>query len=367
MRPFLVLILAAAAVPAPPARADGAAIYVEQCATCHGKDGGGDGPLAADLQFRPRAFKEGKFAFGDTPEAIARTVRSGIPGQEKMRMPAFREVLTEAEVAEVVAYVSTLFPARRTRVPADLRLDVRDQARIVRGILPGLRKGDPPRARGMLVGVPSGFTFEYALDDFRLVAVRRGLFVDRSDWMDRGGQPLTPLGTPVLRLAEPEGWKPFALESGDGSARLRSTATHGAGAELRFEIVDRSGKVRAHGLERPRPVVVEGGAGIVQELELRAAGERARIRCSLAFPVPMTAVEPSVEEGWWVLGTSEGTFVCVRIDAPGGTPEAVPAGDARALDVVVEVGDAPVVVRRTLIVRKDADPERLRAMSAELR
>jgi hypothetical protein len=57
----------------------------------------------------------------------------------------------------------------------------------------------------------------------------------------------------------------------------------------------------------------------------------------------------------------------VRIDAPGGTPEAVPAGDARALDVVVEVGDAPVVVRRTLIVRKDADPERLRAMSAELR
>jgi len=378
MRLIPSLILAAASAATTSAWADGAGLYVEHCATCHGKDGGGDGPLAADLQFRPRAFKEGKFAFGDTPDALARTVRSGIPGQEKMRMPAFREVLSEAEVGEVVAYVRTLFPSLPAAAPEDLRLGVRDAAKIVRGILPGLREGDPPRARGMLVGLPSGFTFEYALDDFRLVAVRRGAFVDRSDWQGRGGQPLTPLGTPILTLAEPARWSPFAfgttLEVGKlppmtfepAVAKLRSTTTSGKGAELRYDLVDRAGKVRAQVVERPRGAVVHGEAGIVQELDLRATGGVV-VRFSIAFATPDGGTKGSGGAGGWsLIGCDGGPVFYVRSDLPEGSTSAWTIGDSLgSVEADVLVGTDPVTIRRTVVPLKDPTPERLRRLTGE--
>jgi mono/diheme cytochrome c family protein len=92
---------------------DGAALYREHCASCHGKDGGGDGVLANDLRFKPRAFKEGRFAFGNTADAMAKTVMSGIPGQDMARMPAFKSVLSETEIDAVVTYVRTLMAHRK--------------------------------------------------------------------------------------------------------------------------------------------------------------------------------------------------------------------------------------------------------------
>src|SRR5262249_22448390 len=82
--------------------ADGAVVYRENCAACHGKEGHGDGDTAPTLKYKPRDFREGKFAFGNTPGAMVKTVMSGIPGEETARMPAFKSVLTAEDIDAVV-------------------------------------------------------------------------------------------------------------------------------------------------------------------------------------------------------------------------------------------------------------------------
>ena len=60
------------------------ATFVELCAPCHGVNGDGKGTTELD---RPaRSCADGGFSFGNTSEALSRTLRSGIPGTP---MPAF--------------------------------------------------------------------------------------------------------------------------------------------------------------------------------------------------------------------------------------------------------------------------------------
>jgi mono/diheme cytochrome c family protein len=384
--------------------ADGKALYAEHCASCHGKDGGGDGVLAADLRFKPRAFKEGKFAFGNTPDAMAKTVRSGVPGREVPQMPAFKDVLSDEDVAAVVTYVRTLMPPMPELTPADMKMEVRETAKVVRGILAPLADGEKPIPRGLLVGLPSGFSFEYANEDrFHLVAVRRGEFLTRSDWEGRGGRPLTPLGTPLWSAPAPEQWIPFAVadpppdgehaEFAFAQTRLRETAVRGRAVDLELELLDAAGHARARVTERPREISISGGAGVVQEFTIRATAGRVAVLCSLAIgsdpkralPAPpevtkeLTADMPPLVRhgteqmgvmgatGWWVAAPPGGGFACVRIDAP---DEAIVGNDNEdshdCVDVQVVVGADPVVVRRTVIFRPDATLAQLGAMTREL-
>ncbi|GMV09413.1 MAG: hypothetical protein AMXMBFR55_11470 [Gemmatimonadota bacterium] len=66
----------AAAVPG------GCALYrANGCASCHGADGRGDGPIAATLDPRPRDFRDARaFRNGIDTAAIAQTLATGIPG-----------------------------------------------------------------------------------------------------------------------------------------------------------------------------------------------------------------------------------------------------------------------------------------------
>jgi len=105
---------------------DGATVYRENCAACHGKEGHGDGPTAAELKYKPRDFREGKFAFGNTPGAMVKTVMSGIPGEEQARMPAYKSVLSSEEIDAVVAYVRTMMPVEPAPTPTDMKLEPRD-------------------------------------------------------------------------------------------------------------------------------------------------------------------------------------------------------------------------------------------------
>jgi mono/diheme cytochrome c family protein len=187
----LVLIL----VPAVAARdddgqgPDAVALFARNCATCHGLDGSGTGPSVLD---RPaRNFKEGGFSFGNTAEAIARTLAHGIPGSP---MPSFEGVLSEVERRALAEYVVTLGPPVKEVSEAETIMVVKDRPLIVRGILPPLVEGGPKIPRGLLVGLPDGLTFEYDVDGVRLLAVRQGDFVKRTDWGGRGGTPLEPLG-----------------------------------------------------------------------------------------------------------------------------------------------------------------------------
>jgi len=56
-------------------------LYAENgCASCHGPEGRGDGPVAHTLDPRPRDFHDAAaFKRGGEVEAIARTLATGIP------------------------------------------------------------------------------------------------------------------------------------------------------------------------------------------------------------------------------------------------------------------------------------------------
>ena len=78
-------------------------LFVTNCAACHGETGDGKGTTELD---RPaRSFQDGGFSFGNTPEALFKTISTGIPGSP---MPAFDASLKEAERRLLASYVVTL-------------------------------------------------------------------------------------------------------------------------------------------------------------------------------------------------------------------------------------------------------------------
>ncbi|MFQ5693863.1 MAG: c(7)-type cytochrome triheme domain-containing protein, partial [Nitrospinota bacterium] len=65
----------------------GKAVYLRACAVCHGEEGDGKGPLAAQLNPKPRDFTTGLFKFRTTPSSslptdfdIFRTITNGVLG-----------------------------------------------------------------------------------------------------------------------------------------------------------------------------------------------------------------------------------------------------------------------------------------------
>jgi mono/diheme cytochrome c family protein len=92
----------------------GRVIYSRICAACHGRDGKGDGPGAAELDPWPRDFTAGKYRIrstlsGEPPQRsdIEGAVHRGMPGTA---MPAFGGLLTDDEIADVVGFILTLGP-----------------------------------------------------------------------------------------------------------------------------------------------------------------------------------------------------------------------------------------------------------------
>jgi len=94
----------------------GKKVYFKRCVWCHGVEGGGDGPSADRLFTRPRNFIQGTFKIrwtdsGQLPRDIdlERTVKNGLPGSA---MPAWGEVLSDADVKAVVQFVKSLVQDR---------------------------------------------------------------------------------------------------------------------------------------------------------------------------------------------------------------------------------------------------------------
>lgn len=89
----------------------GRAVYAKSCAACHGDMGDGRSPAAAYLAPRPRDFTSGTFKFRSTPNGELPTdadlllvIDQGVPGTS---MPAWKDVLSASERADVVAYIKT--------------------------------------------------------------------------------------------------------------------------------------------------------------------------------------------------------------------------------------------------------------------
>jgi mono/diheme cytochrome c family protein len=263
---------------------DARALFQQHCAVCHGERGDGQG--SAKLERPARSFQAGGFSYGNTPEALARTITFGIPGTP---MPAFESTLAAAEREELAAYVLSLGPPIEPVDRDQTVLRVAATPLVVRGHLPPIAEGLPEHPRGLLIGRPEGVTFEYRADDVRLLGLRQGEFVERRDWTGRGGSALLPLGAVVELI---EGGEPRALFRGSGgteyAARLEGTWVAGdeAGVAYRLEL---EGVPKAHVREVPRPSGNSAGSGYrrafrivaVEDLELVvrlfAFGERRRI------------------------------------------------------------------------------------------
>ena len=100
---FLAAGTAAAAAPASPER--GAAIFQAHCVLCHGPEARGCGPAARLYTPRPANLT----ASTRSPEYKAAMIRGGGASMGRSpAMPAWGGELSDADIADVVAHLSTL-------------------------------------------------------------------------------------------------------------------------------------------------------------------------------------------------------------------------------------------------------------------
>jgi mono/diheme cytochrome c family protein len=84
----------------------GQALFLQNCAPCHGQGGEGDGPAGMALDPKPRNFtnhSEYQFGYGDL--GIFRTGKYGVTGTG---MAPWQGRMTDEQIWQTVAYVRTL-------------------------------------------------------------------------------------------------------------------------------------------------------------------------------------------------------------------------------------------------------------------
>ncbi|MBT9582929.1 cytochrome c [bacterium] len=80
-------------------------LFVQNCQSCHGPEGKGDGPAGAALDPAPRDLTRRPYKFGCGPGPVFRTITHGLEGTA---MPGFGQSLTESERRQIADYVFQL-------------------------------------------------------------------------------------------------------------------------------------------------------------------------------------------------------------------------------------------------------------------
>lgn len=85
----------------------GKTIYLSTCAPCHGKEGKGDGPAAANLTPKPRDHSKGDYMSKLADEHIGKVIKQGGGFAGFPNMPAQPQLKTE-DINALIAFVRTL-------------------------------------------------------------------------------------------------------------------------------------------------------------------------------------------------------------------------------------------------------------------
>ena len=124
----LVSATSLAAQPSPPSVHErGKALYEKNCAVCHGNDGQADTPVGRLLQPRPRNFADPIEMARRTVDRIYRAIKEGRPGTA---MAAWKQVLTETEIGDVIDYIHSFSSPHKTGALSAERLSLEVGRRI---------------------------------------------------------------------------------------------------------------------------------------------------------------------------------------------------------------------------------------------
>lgn len=94
----------------------GETLFQQNCAFCHGADGTGRNWIGSFLEPHPRDLTQAEFMSTMTRERLASVIRDGLP---ETSMPAWKSVLSDADIQAIVAYVSRAFhPLAASAQPA---------------------------------------------------------------------------------------------------------------------------------------------------------------------------------------------------------------------------------------------------------
>jgi cytochrome c oxidase cbb3-type subunit 3 len=117
-----------AAQPSPvSAHERGRALYERHCAVCHGTDGRADTPVGRLLKPRPRNFADPIEMARVTVDRIYRAIKEGRPGTA---MAAWKQLLTEMEIGDVIDYIHSFSAAAKTAPLSAERLSLEVGRRI---------------------------------------------------------------------------------------------------------------------------------------------------------------------------------------------------------------------------------------------
>ncbi|MBF8250866.1 MAG: hypothetical protein HW382_494 [Deltaproteobacteria bacterium] len=112
---------------------NGKKIYDKRCVWCHGEEGAGDGPAAERVNPAPRDFTSGMYKIKSTPfdemspsdDDIFRMISDGMPDSS---MPLWKDILSEQERWDLVAYLKKLAGLEDAKKQLDFSKQVKTSA-----------------------------------------------------------------------------------------------------------------------------------------------------------------------------------------------------------------------------------------------